>query len=118
LTHPGKSIAYRYQEGSPVPLSKLAVLSAEGSGPPQVFLLPINTGGIGWAPDSKVVQFNQVRGGVSNLWEQLISGGAPHQLTNFTEGRTFSWFGSRDGNQLFLSRGQSTSDVVLFTNFR
>jgi Tol biopolymer transport system component len=118
LSPDGKWIAYSYQEGSPVPIRKFAVVPADGSVPPRAFTPTTNSGGLVWAHDSRSVQFLVTRNSVSNIWEQPISGGDPHAITNFTADRIFGFDWSRDGKQLILARGQNSSDVILFSNFR
>jgi serine/threonine protein kinase/Tol biopolymer transport system component len=114
----GKWIAYRYQEGTPVPIPTLGVIATEGNAPARTFTFPSTVGSTSWSPDSKAFQFSVVRNNVSNVWEQPIAGGPQRQVTNFTDSRIYSFAWSRDGSQLFLARGQNTSDVVLFSNFR
>lgn len=58
------------------------------------------------------------RGGVSNIWTQPVSGGAPAQLTNFKTDRIFNFAWSRDGKRLALAQGWVSSDVALIQNFR
>jgi hypothetical protein len=58
------------------------------------------------------------RNGAANIWEQPIAGGPPRQITNFTSGLIFDFSWSRDGKQMFLSRGENSSDVILISNFR
>jgi eukaryotic-like serine/threonine-protein kinase len=113
----GKWIAYRYQEGSPVPIPKIAVIPVQGGATTLTFDFQSTGGNIGWSPDSKAVQFTVVRNNVSNLWEQPLSGGPMRQVTNLADSRIYSFAWSRDGSQLFLSRGANTSDAILFSNF-
>ena len=66
---------------------------------------------VSWSPDGRGVAY-AVEG---NLWVQPLSGGAPRQLTRFTDGRpiaAFQW--SRDGQRLALTRPTVTNDIVLF----
>jgi hypothetical protein len=49
---------------------------------------------------------------------QPLTGGALRQITNFTSGLIFDFSWSRDGRQLFLAKGENTSDVILISNFR
>jgi serine/threonine protein kinase len=114
----GKSIAYGYQEGDPVPLPKLAVIPAAGGSPLHVFVRPGGANGLRWSPDQKGVQYLLTRKGATNVWEQPLAGGAPHQITNFTSGRIFGFAWTRDGKQLLLAKGEDTSDVILISNFR
>jgi serine/threonine protein kinase/Tol biopolymer transport system component len=118
LSPDGNWIAYRYQEGAPVPLPKFGVVPAVGGAPTHVFLFPAGARGIRWSPDGKAIQFSVSKNGVANIWEQPLSGGPLRQITNFTSGRIFSFSWSRDGKQLLLARGENTSDVVLISNFR
>jgi len=47
-----------------------------------------------------------------------VVGGKPHQFTKFSSGRIFDFDWSTDGKQLLLARGETSSDVVLISNFR
>jgi Tol biopolymer transport system component len=114
----GKWIAYGFQEGDPVPVPKLGVVATAGGAPVHVFPLPRGVGGLQWSPDGKGLQCLATRNGATNIWEQPIDGGPPRQITNFTSGLIFDFSWSRDGKQLFLSRGENTSDVILISNFR
>jgi Tol biopolymer transport system component len=73
---------------------------------------------LSWNADGSAIVYVVTSGGVSNLWAQPVNGTERKQLTNFTSDRIF-WFGfSRDGKQLALARGRSTSDVVLISNLK
>jgi hypothetical protein len=58
------------------------------------------------------------KNGASNLWEQPLAGGPPHQLIKFTSGRIFDFNWTADGKRQLLSRGEVTNDVVLLSNLR
>ena len=50
---------------------------------------------------------------------QALSGGAPRQLTRFTDRRpieSFAW--SRDGKRLAIARVTVTNDIVLFEGLK
>jgi serine/threonine protein kinase len=113
----GKWIVYSYQDGSPLPIPKFAVIPVEGGPPVHVFNYPSDSFGPFWTHDSKGIDIIVTRNSVSNLWEQPLSGGPLHQISNFTDGRIFYVSWSRDGSLLFLARGQNTSDVILISNF-
>ena len=54
-----------------------------------------------WTPDGRGVAYSSE----GNLWVQALSGGAPRQLTRFTDTRpigSFAW--SRDGKRLAITR--------------
>ena len=114
----GEFVAYDIQEGSPVPQSKFVVIPAGGGAPVHVFPRPSGSGWAHWSRDGKGLQYLLTRKGATNIWEQPLAGGEPHQVTDFTSGRIFAFSWSRDGKQLFVARGSETSDVVLISNFR
>lgn len=66
------------------------------------------------------MQFLLTRNGATNIWEQRLKGGEPRQITNFTSGSMFDFAWSRDGKQLYLAKGDVSSDVILIlmSNFR
>ena len=114
----GKSVAYGYLEGSPVALSKIAVAPAFGGPPSHVFIQPTGADRLRWSPNGKGVQYLLTRNGATNVWEQSLGGKPPRPITTFSSGRIFDFAWSRDGKQLFLAKGDITSDVVLISNFR
>jgi Tol biopolymer transport system component/predicted Ser/Thr protein kinase len=114
----GKFIAYDIQEGSPVPQGKIVVIPAERGARLHEFSHPTGAGQPRWSPDGKGLQYTLTRKGATNIWEQPLAGGEPHQVTDFTSGRIFAFSWSRDGKQMFVARGSETSDVVLINNFR
>jgi serine/threonine protein kinase len=113
----GKWIVCEYVEPGPVPVSKLAVIPAEGGVPVHVFARPSGAATFHWSPDQKGLQYILSRKGAANIWEQPLAGGVPRQVTTFTSGRIFDFAWSRDAKQLFLAKGEETSDVVLISNF-
>ncbi|MBA3949855.1 MAG: PD40 domain-containing protein [Acidobacteria bacterium] len=72
----------------------------------------------GWGRRSDLVAYILDRDGVSNLWEQPITGGSPRQLTRFTSLHLFHFSYSADGTRLLLSRGYRTGDLWALRNFR
>lgn len=98
---------------------RLAVLPISGGAPTSVFDAPYSINRVvQWTPDGEHLAFVVTRGGVSNIWTQPISGGAPAQLTNFKTDRIFNFAWSRDGKRLALAHGWVSSDVALVQNFR
>ena len=70
---------------------------------------------VSWTPDGRGVAYAKD----GNLWVQPLSGGAPRQLTRFTDGReirSFEW--SRDGQRLAITRSTVTNDIVLFDGLK
>jgi eukaryotic-like serine/threonine-protein kinase len=72
---------------------------------------------IRWSADSKSTTYVDHRGGVDNLWSQPLDGSAAKQITDFKEGRIFSFDWSRD-SRLSASRGVQTNDVVLISEVK
>jgi len=114
----GAWIAYGFEEGSPVPVPKLGVVPVAGGPQAHVFPLPSGAFVLRWSPDGKGLQFLLTRKGATNIWEQPLAAGEPGQVTTFTSGLIFSFSWSRDGKQLYLAKGEYTSDVILMSNFR
>jgi eukaryotic-like serine/threonine-protein kinase len=109
----GKWVAYVYTEGKSTRMTRIAVVPALGGAPKQLFALPGDTEGLRWAPTGKGVEYLLTRKGATNVWEQMLTGGEPRQLTSFTSGRIvdFSW--TRDGKTLLLAKGDLARDVVV-----
>ena len=72
---------------------------------------------LAWTPDGRAVSFVNHENGVSNIWQQPVSGGSPTPVTHFKSGTIFNFQWSRDG-RLALSRGSEMTDAVLIKNFR
>jgi Tol biopolymer transport system component len=114
----GKWIVTNYQESGPVPAAKYGVIPSDGGDPVYVFPHPAGASEMVWSPDGKSFQVIFTQNGASNIWEQSLSGGPPHPVTNFLSGRIFGFAWSRDGKNLYLAKGEIQNDVVLISNFR
>jgi DNA-binding winged helix-turn-helix (wHTH) protein/Tol biopolymer transport system component len=114
----GTLLAYAYDLAPPAIGTKLAVIPVNGGAPLQTFKLPTDASDLRWSPDGRRLQYLLTSSGVTNIWEQALSGGEPKQFTQFTSGRIFGFDWSADGKRLLLARGDTSSDVVLISNFR
>jgi serine/threonine protein kinase/Tol biopolymer transport system component len=114
----GNQVAFGYQEGSPVPVVKLGTVAATGGTFQFISQVPIGARTVRWAPSGKALQYRLTRNGASNIWEQPLAGGEPHQITKFSSGLIFDFAWSRDSKQLVLAKGNETSDVILISNFK
>jgi eukaryotic-like serine/threonine-protein kinase len=97
--------------------NQLAILSIENpSVPLRVFKLiegaePLEK--IRFLPDGKSIVYIAVQKGVGNLWAQPIEGKTPPKpLTDFKTLHLYSFDFTRDGKQLYCSRGELNSHVV------
>ncbi len=119
LSPDGTLISYGFTRFLPALEWNAAVVRTQGGPPQKTFPLPPADGvALCWSSDGKALQYLWTRDGVTNLWEQPLIEGSPHQLTHFTTGRisAFSW--SADRKRLFLSRSNLSSDAVLLTTVR
>lgn len=117
----GTRILTIYQTGanSSVLADMVAVLSADTGQKLFSFQLPSGAVSLRWSPDGKSVQYAMTRNGAGNIWEQPLSNVPPHQLTHLPPGLNINGFAwSSDGKQLAIVRGNTTSNVVILSNFR
>ena len=123
----GKRIAYVAPPETPVvnPSSpsgsqpnQLKVIAVDDGTPMQQFDWPASAWRPRWAPRGDAIDYILTRDGVSNIWQQRLTGGPPKQVTHFDSGEIFDFEWSRDGRQLALTRGSESSDVILMSNFR
>jgi Tol biopolymer transport system component len=70
-----------------------------------------------WAPSGDALVFIKESEGVGNLWSQPLDGSAAKRLTDFPALQIFFYAWSPDGKQIYFSRGQFTSDMVLISDF-
>lgn len=70
-----------------------------------------------WHPDGKTITFRRLDRGVGNLFGIPVTGGEPRQLTQFSSGTFSSYAWTADGG-LLLVRTESSSDVVLISDWR
>ncbi len=123
----GKQIAYVAAPETPVvnPSSpsgsqpnQLRVIAFDGSTVIHQFDWPASAWRPRWAPQGEAIDYVLTQDGVSNIWQQRLSGGSPKQVTHFDSGEIFDFEWSPDGRQLALTRGSENSDVILMSNFR
>lgn len=97
---------------------KLAILPVSERRITKVFDVPGGTYRVRWSPAGASLQYLVTKDGVTNIWEQPLAGGAARQLTRFDSGQIFDFKWSFDRETLFFTRGDVTSDVVMFNNVR
>lgn len=114
----GKLLAYVAWGATMTSPIVLTVVPFGGGSPVYRFDLPMGVTWIRWAPDGKALDYSLTRGGATNIWRQVLAGGPPRQITNFKSDLIFSFDWSRDGKQLALARGATSSDAILISNFQ
>jgi TolB protein len=72
---------------------------------------------IRWLPDGETIAYVANINGISNVWTQSITGGAPKKITDFKTDRIFSFDWSKDGKQIVYARGNLRNDLVLIEKF-
>jgi serine/threonine protein kinase len=116
----GKWIACWYRDDPAKPWYP-AIIPFDGGAPVKTFTLPASAQSaipLRWMPDGSGLCYVDHRDGVSNIWIQPVEGASPRPLTNFTSDVIFWFAWSPKGDQLAISRGNTTSDVVLLTEAR
>jgi len=91
----------------------IAVFPVDSQDPPVVF--PIFPQPLAWSPDGRALTYIAVQDGVGNIWRQPLPSGTPVAITHFTSNTLYNFAWSWDGKRLALSRGNTTTDVVLFS---
>jgi len=114
----GKLLAYLAMPATMSSPAVLTVVRFGGGSPLYRFDVPMGAFEVHWAPDGQALDYALTRGGATNIWRQVLAGGAPKQITNFKSDLIFFFAWSRDGKQLALERGNTPSDVVLISNFQ
>jgi len=116
----GKFLAYPYTQFGRVPSVgwRIALIPVTGAPPFRQFATPAESYGVllRWSPGGQGLQYLVTHSGVTNIWEQPLSGAAPKQLTHFTAGQIFDFNWSLDHTRLLLTRGNQNSDAVLLTH--
>jgi Tol biopolymer transport system component len=110
----GTLLAYSFDEHPPA--WRIVVLPVGGGAPIKEFQVPGGIRRMRWSPAGTGLHYLLTQNGATNIWEQPLAAGEPKRLTEFTSGRMFDFTWSSDHKRLFLTRGDVTSDVVLFNN--
>jgi len=116
----GKLLAFVLVDEQKVGKPEILIMPSTGGDIIKSFEVPTtaSSASMRWSPDSRAISYVDTREGVSNIWEQSLSGGAARKLTDFKSDLIFSFSWSRNGKDLAVARGQTSSDVVLISNFR
>src|SRR5579862_8308241 len=113
----GKLLAYSFVQARQKAW-KLVVHSTSGGAPIKTFDVPEGTFRIRWSEAGTSLHYLITKDGVTNIWEQPLTGGKATQLTGFDSGQIFDFVWSSDHKKVFFTRGAVKDDVVMFTNLR
>jgi TolB protein len=119
LSPDGGRLAGFYAEPESNAPMRLFVAPVEGDAPARTFDVPREADApVVWSPDGQALDYVVTTAGVENVWRQPLAGGKPAQLTRWAGDvlGNFAW--SRDGRQLAVVRGATTTDILLMQNFR
>jgi Tol biopolymer transport system component len=75
-------------------------------------------GSLAWNPDNSGFVSLRRDGNTDNLYAIPLDGSTPRKLTTFTSDHIQAFAFSPDGKRLALSRGNESTDVLLFKDFR
>jgi len=118
----GQYLVYPYTQFGRVPSEgwKLAVIPVNGGPPVKQFPVPSESGGVKvrWSSNGKGLQYVVTENGVSNIWEQPLSGGKPTPLTRFTSEQIFYFSWTLDRTRLLMARGSEDRDAVLLRDLQ
>ena len=112
----GKTVAYTYNDSKVKPPKGIALVPLEGE--PKATLLDIPADSVRWTLDGTSLLYSRTEGGISNIWQRPLRGGAPKQLTRFTSETIFSFDLSKDGKQLAINRANQRYHVVLIRDVK
>jgi Tol biopolymer transport system component len=116
----GRFLALPYDVIDSSPRPKLGIVSVDSGRLVQSLEAPMGIyreSCLRWSPDGKSLQYLLTKGDVTNIWEQSLSGGRGHKLTEFTSGKMFDFNWSPDGETILMSRGELSGNVVLLSQF-
>ena len=115
----GKLLACFYVDEKPNTPRQLIIMPFEGGEPIKTFeVTPTANGTPKWSQDGKAITFYDSRNGMNNLWSQPLDGGPAKPLTDFTTEFLAAHSVSPDGKSIAVTRGTTTSDVILISGFR
>jgi len=107
VSNDGKLIAVPFEQTSSSPGEYLGIFSSAGT---LLRQLPVDLGSVEgrsleWNQDDTALRYLAMRNGITNIWQQSVSGGPAVPLTNFKPGPIYRFSWSRDHERLFLCRG-------------
>ncbi len=117
ISQDAQQVAMLAIEGDSVQIKLLIkVIPANGGAPVKSFdAHRLISGMMQFSADGKSILYPITEKGVSNLVKQSLDGGAPVQVTNFSDLVTYGYSYDWPNKKLAVTRGKSNSDIVLIT---
>jgi Tol biopolymer transport system component len=116
----GQQVLFYYRIELKAPW-KLGIISIDGGYPVKTLDIPPDVqfrSLVRWTPDGQSIAYIATLNGVSNIWVQPLDGRPARKMTNFTSDQILWFDWSPDGQNLGVTRGSVTSDVVLIRDTR
>ncbi|MBA2379906.1 MAG: protein kinase, partial [Blastocatellia bacterium] len=116
----GRTIACHWGFAKTDSRTTLALIPFEGGEVIQKLDLPrvLRSRTYRWTADGKAFLYVDGKEKIENLWRQPLDLSPAKQLTRFTSDRIYRFDVSGVGDELVMSRGKETSDVVMISDFR
>jgi serine/threonine protein kinase/Tol biopolymer transport system component len=117
ISQDAQQVAMLAIEGDSVQIKLLIkVIPANGGAPVKSFdAHRLISGMMQFSADGKSILYPITEKGVSNLVKESLDGGAPVQVTNFSDLVTYGYAYDWPNKKLAVTRGKSNSDIVLIT---
>ena len=104
----GKLILGTYSMGS---INRVVTIPWEGG--PVKMHFDIEHPKAHWSADGNSLLYFGAKDGVGNIWSRSLHGGAPQQVTRFSDTEDTRWFAVSPSNgQLAVARGRVIRDIV------
>jgi serine/threonine protein kinase len=98
---------------------ELVVIPSDGGAPTARFPSVLsNFATVRWTSDGRSLVYAPSPNDRANIWLQPLAGGAPRQVTSFTEQDVLGFDISADGKSLIVVRGILSRDALLIRQFR
>ncbi len=116
----GKTIVCHWGQGTANERRGLAIILFDGGTVLEEFDLPsvLRSRSYRWAADGKAFLYVDGKEKIDNIWRQPLDRSAARPVTDFTSDRIYRFDVRGSSEQLAMSRGRQTSDVVMINNFR
>lgn len=115
----GRQIALFGPAGDAGGRTELLVIPSDGGAPVARFpAILSNFATVRWTADGKSLVYAPARNDRANIWQQPLAGGAPRQVTHFTDEDVLGFDLSSDGQRLIVVRGILSRDALLIRHFR